>query len=136
MQNKSLLFGIGGFLLGGLVVATAFSVQNHSMSQGGNHAEMTMSEMTTSLQAKTGDAYDKAWIEHMIMHHQSAVDMAKLSASRAKHDEVKKLSDEIIATQQKEIDTMKAWQEKWGYGAAEESHEHNHREESHSGHSH
>lgn len=51
----------------------------------------------------------------MIAHHQSAVDMAKLSASRAKHDEIKTLSNDIIAAQEKEISEMKMWQTDWNY---------------------
>ena len=115
METKSLLYGIGGFILGGLIVSVAATTLNKPTTQ--NNQETTMSQMTDSLKDKTGDAYDKAFIENMISHHQSAVDMAKLSASNAKHDEVKKLSSNIISAQEKEVSTMKQWRMDWGYSS-------------------
>lgn len=74
-----------------------------------------MSQMTSQLESKKDDAYDSAFIANMIDHHQSAVDMAMLSAKNAKHDEIKQLSSEIIIAQEKEIHKMRQWQEAWGY---------------------
>jgi uncharacterized protein (DUF305 family) len=74
-----------------------------------------MSDMTKMLRDKSGDEYDAMFIEHMIEHHQAAVDMARRSATNAKHDEIKKLSAEIIAAQEKEIGQMPDWQKAWGY---------------------
>lgn len=113
METKALLFGIIGFLLGGLVVSVAATT-----GLGGDHGateEMTMSEMTDELSAKTGDKYDAAFLASMIEHHQSALAMARLSADRAEHDEIKQLSREIIEAQQHEIATMRQWQRDWGY---------------------
>jgi uncharacterized protein (DUF305 family) len=117
MQNNSLLFGIIGFLLGGLLVSVAATTfdkptDKTSAALGTN---LSMAEMVESLKSKNGDDYDKAFISEMIAHHQSAVDMAKLSADRAKHDEIKTLSDNIIAAQEKEITEMKRWQAMWNY---------------------
>lgn len=106
MKNNPLLFGIIGFLLGGLVVSLAATLDKPSASHD---------DMTKELTQKTGDEFDKAFIEGMIVHHQSALDMAELSAEQAKHQEVKDLSQEIIKAQQSEIDTMKQWQSAWGY---------------------
>ena len=93
---------------------------NHSHQQtANNHEEMSMSEMTEQLKNKTGDDYDKAFIEMMISHHEGAIDMAELSASRAKHDEIKQLSQAIITAQDKEIADMKQWQRDWGYSTGE-----------------
>ena len=50
----------------------------------------------------------------MIPHHQAAVDMARYLTG-AKHPELRKMGEEIIATQSKEIDQMKKWQIEWGY---------------------
>ena len=73
--------------------------------------------MSEQLENLSGDDFDKAFIEMMIAHHQGAIDMAELSPDRAKHDEVKKLSEDIISAQQKEIADMKQWQEDWGYSS-------------------
>lgn len=116
METKSLLFGLIGLFLGGLIVSLAVTFQPAST------ANMTMMEMTDGLRGLNGDEYDKAFIANMIDHHQSAVDMARLSADRAKHQEIKALSIEIINAQQKEIDEMRAWQKEWGYPESSSMH--------------
>ena len=84
-----------------------------------DHNSMSMMDMNMQLEGLSGDAYDKAFIEMMITHHEGAVDMAKLSAGRAKHDEIKQLCQAIIAAQDKEIVEMKQWQQDWGYSSSE-----------------
>lgn len=114
METKSLLYGLIGFFIGGFIVAVAATTINKPVVQT-NNDEMTMSQMVASLEDKTGDDYDKEFVAGMIDHHQSAVDMAKLSAKNAKHDEIKQLSKAIIAAQAKEINEMKQWQIDWDY---------------------
>jgi uncharacterized protein (DUF305 family) len=77
--------------------------------------EGMMENMNMSLKGKTGDAFDKAFIEEMVVHHQGAIDMAQQAKINAKHEELKKLADDIITAQTKEIDQMKQWQKLWGY---------------------
>ncbi len=122
MQTKPLLYGLIGFFVGGLLVAIAATtfnkpVQNEATTSA-SMSSMSMDDMTADLQGKTGDAFDEAFIASMIAHHEGAVDMAKLSANNAKHDEIKKLSDDIISAQETEISQMKQWQSDWGYSAA------------------
>ena len=113
METKPLLYGLIGFFIGGLLVALAASGWfGQSKSE---KTEVPMSEMTSSLRDKKGDGYDSMFISHMIEHHQAAVDMSKLSEANAKHDEIKTLSREIIAAQEKEIQQMRQWQQEWGY---------------------
>lgn len=88
---------------------------NQKSQYNTKNAEMSMSEMTVMLKDKTGDEYDKAFIEMMIKHHQGATEMAKLSATRAQHQEIKTLSQNIISAQEKEISQMQQWQMDWGY---------------------
>jgi uncharacterized protein (DUF305 family) len=80
-----------------------------------DHSQMTMDEMTEGLKGLKGDAFDKAFVEMMIVHHQGAVDMAKAIPENAKHTELKKLGVEIISAQTKEIQMMKQWLKDWGY---------------------
>lgn len=110
METKSLLYGLIGFFMGGLLVSVAATTFDKPAA-----TEMTMESMTTELRAKSGDEYDKAFIDYMIAHHQAAVDMAKLSASNTERPEIKQLSQAIVTAQQGEILTMKQWQEKWGF---------------------
>lgn len=74
-----------------------------------------MSAMVSELRGKTGDEFCRAFIEQMITHHQSAIDMAAPGEKNAKHPEVKELTKAIVSAQAKEIQQMKQWQQKWGY---------------------
>ena len=84
------------------------------MEQSGT-SSLSMSDMVTNLNGKTGDAFDKEFLAGMIVHHQGAIDMAKLAAAQAKHQEVKDLANNIVAAQNREIAQMQAWQKNWGY---------------------
>jgi uncharacterized protein (DUF305 family) len=119
METKSLLYGLIGFFAGGLLVAIAATTFNKPSQEDMNTSmsSMSMDEMTSDLRNKTGDEFDKAFIQDMIAHHEGAVTMAKLSAKNAKHEEVKKLSTDIISAQEKEITEMKQWQMNWGYSS-------------------
>lgn len=122
METKPLLYGLIGFFIGGLLVsiaATTFhkpSLEDTKQTTSSTTV-MTMDDngMTAELQAKTGDAFDEAFIASMIVHHEDAINMAELAEKNAKHKEIKDISRAIILTQQKEIDTMKQWQLDWAY---------------------
>lgn len=136
MRNQTILSGVIGLFIGmiltGLVASLAVNNNYGGMMQmmgmhqnstkqefGTDHADMSMSDMSGELTNLTGDAYDKAFIDMMISHHQGAIDMSVLSSTRAKHDEVKKLSQDIITAQEKEISQMKQWQQTWGYSSGD-----------------
>lgn len=122
METKPLLFGIMGFLMGGLLVSVAATTFDRPDASKGPDSAMTMEDMTASLKGKTGDDFDKAFIVGMIEHHQGAIDMAKLSEKQAKHEEIKALSEVVIAAQEHEIAQMKEWQRVWHYDAGSVDH--------------
>lgn len=66
-----------------------------------------------SMHGKTGDDFDKTFMQEMIIHHQGAIEMAQAALQSAKHDEIKQMANDIIAAQTKEIDQMKGWQKQW-----------------------
>ena len=130
MNKESVLYGVIGLLAGSLLTVvlatTAVNGNNGGMmrvlgmhpvqaSRTVTDESMGMNGMTAGLQGKPGDDFDKAFLAEMIIHHQGAIDMAKQAQQSAKHDEVKKLADDIIAAQTKEIAEMKQWQKDWGY---------------------
>jgi predicted outer membrane protein len=108
MQTKSLLYGLVGFMLGGLLVSIAALTFEKP-------TDNNMASMSSSLEGKIGDDFDKEFVSQMIIHHQGAIDMASRAASQAKHQEIKDLSEDIIDAQQSEITQMRQWQMKWGY---------------------
>ena len=111
MDTKALLFGIIGFLLGGLVVSFAATQLEGTASA----SEMTMSAMSEDLAGKTGDEFDAAFITSMIEHHRGAIGMAELAETQGKHPQIRTLSRDIIDAQESEITQMKQWQQRWGY---------------------
>ena len=77
----------------------------------GGHA---MGGMDTDLGTlAAASPFDKAFIDAMLPHHQSAVEMATEAQTKATHAELKQLARDIIAAQQREIDQMKRWRTQW-----------------------
>jgi hypothetical protein len=109
MDTKNILTGLAGLMIGGLIVSVA---ENNNYSY---LSSTTMGGMTASMQHKSGDDFDKAFLVGMIEHHGGAIAMAKLAQTQSKHAEIKNLAGDIINAQEKEIDTMQTWQEVWGY---------------------
>ena len=127
MKNQNVILAvIVGVILGSLctwfwfgerVVTDRDEMNGMHMMRGmgdGSMSEM-MNDMAYGLRGKTGDEFDREFLDEMIVHHEGAVDMAKLSEAQAKHDEIKQLSKNILTTQTKEINDMKSWMDKWGY---------------------
>jgi uncharacterized protein (DUF305 family) len=62
------------------------------------------------------EPFDRAFIDAMIPHHESAIEAAKAAETRAQKGEVKELARTIIADQQREIEQMMVWRQAW-YGS-------------------
>ena len=58
-------------------------------------------------------SFDLDFIETMIPHHQMAVMMAQMLLVSTEHPEMKELAENIISSQSKEIETMRAWRSAW-----------------------
>jgi uncharacterized protein (DUF305 family) len=68
---------------------------------------MTAEEMD-ALGAATGAEFDTMWLEMMIRHHEGAVAMAETVKASGSNADVLGLAEEIITTQQAEIEEMQA----------------------------
>jgi uncharacterized protein (DUF305 family) len=112
----ALAFVVGVAVAGGAFIL-CFPHQHgdrQAAPEAGGHA-MTMGEMTQHLSHISGDAFDKAFLNLMIEHHEGAIEMADAAKRNAKHEELKQLADEIIFAQALEIEQMRQWQQEWGY---------------------
>lgn len=70
-------------------------------------------------QLSTRVPFDRAFIDGVVPHHESAISMAKAAkAAGLSQPELIEIADAIIATQQKEIAQMKKWRAEW-FGSPE-----------------
>jgi uncharacterized protein (DUF305 family) len=79
---------------------------------GGDDDERARAEQTA---VASGDVpFDRAFIDAMVPHHQAAIEMAKDAKEAGLSDpRLIKIADDIILTQQTEIDQMLEWRERW-----------------------
>lgn len=62
----------------------------------------------------TGEAFDRAFIDAMVPHHESAIEMAHAAKEAGlSQPELVTVADDILATQQDEIDEMRGWRAEW-----------------------
>ncbi len=59
------------------------------------------------------EPFDRAFIDAMIPHHQSAIEMARVALENSDNPKIKELAENIASAQQKEIEQMKQWREEW-----------------------
>ncbi|MEV8597272.1 DUF305 domain-containing protein [Streptomyces sp. NPDC052013] len=74
-------------------------------SAHGTGGMMTAEEMT-ELENASGEAFDTAFMEMMIKHHEGAVEMAKAEQADGAYAPAKKMAGQIITSQSAEIEQM------------------------------
>jgi uncharacterized protein (DUF305 family) len=57
--------------------------------------------------------FDEAFIDAMIPHHQSAIEMAEVANEKSKNPRIKELAQNITSTQKREIEQMRGWRREW-----------------------
>ena len=57
--------------------------------------------------------FDRAFIDNMIPHHQSAIEMAGVARVETDNPKIKDLATGIVSAQRHEISQMKHWREQW-----------------------
>jgi uncharacterized protein (DUF305 family) len=76
--------------------------------------EMRGMGMMTDPQALADEnPFDEAFIEAMIPHHRSAIDMATVANQKSENQRIKELAENIVSAQKGEIEQMKRWREQW-----------------------
>jgi uncharacterized protein (DUF305 family) len=59
------------------------------------------------------EPFDRAFIDAMIPHHQSAIEMAQVAYEKSENPRIKELAKNIVSAQQREIEQMKQWRKEW-----------------------
>lgn len=62
--------------------------------------------------------FDKAFIDNMLPHHRSAVQMAEVARDKSRNPRIEELATNIVEAQVREISQMKQWREQWYPGAS------------------
>jgi uncharacterized protein (DUF305 family) len=57
--------------------------------------------------------FDRAFIDAMIPHHRSAIEMAKVANQESENPRIRDLAQNIMSAQKAEIEQMRRWQEQW-----------------------
>ena len=88
----------------------------------GGHGDTEMPGMMSEadmrrLMEATGPEFDLAFVELMAAHHQGAIDMANTELKDGALPEVTRLAQQIIDTQQDEIDQLQQWKTEWSTAA-------------------
>jgi uncharacterized protein (DUF305 family) len=89
-----------------------FGTSKVPMEMSAQEMEMMGMSMSPKELAKQ-EPFDKAFIDHMIPHHESAIDMARVALENSNNTEIKEIARDIVAAQQREIEQMKQWRHEW-----------------------
>jgi uncharacterized protein (DUF305 family) len=72
-----------------------------------------MGMMMDPQQLSNREPFDKAFIDAMIPHHQSAIEVARVALENSDNPKIKELAQNIMSAQQREIEQMKKWRKQW-----------------------
>ena len=69
--------------------------------------------MNASLESLKGAEFEQSFLQQMIQHHRSAVEMAKMVADHTQRAELRQFAEKIISAQTEEIGQMTKWLADW-----------------------
>jgi uncharacterized protein (DUF305 family) len=97
---------MSGWLKGWGEKVPADSMEGMDHSSGHDMTGMMSADDMAKLEKLSGTAFDTAFLEMMIGHHQGAIDMAKAEQSNGAYGPAKDLATSIITSQDAEITQM------------------------------
>ncbi len=89
------------------------SAMNMEMPGMGDGMKMMMGDGMKKFEAASGKEFDLMFLDMMTPHHQGAVTMGREALTKAEHQEIKTLSNNIIKAQEAEIKQMQMWKTAW-----------------------
>ena len=90
------------FLIGATAVAAG---EDESLFLAANKA--AMSKMMVGMNVRPSGDVDRDFAAAMISHHQGAIEMAEAQLRYGRNEQLRRIAQEIIVTQQQEIAAMK-----------------------------
>jgi len=78
--------------------------------------EMEMMGMEDPAELANQRPFDEAFINAMIPHHESAIDMAQVALDESDNSAIRDLAGRIVEDQTREIEQMRGWLEEWYSG--------------------
>ena len=81
----------------------------HTVMEGTEHSKVEGGSggMASGMLMEDGRYSDGRFIDAMVPHHRGAVEMAEVALENAEHEEIRRLSEDIVSTQEAEIRELK-----------------------------
>lgn len=115
---RKTIIGTGISVVAAALVLAGCSGGNDNGNMGGMNMSSSAAPTSAAASAASHNDADVTFAQEMIAHHQQALDMAKLAATRASNAQVKDLASRIEKAQDPEIQQMTAWLSQWGVSAS------------------
>lgn len=85
-----------------------------NVPSGMSDEEMQMMGMSmTPEELAQARPFDKAFLDNMIPHHQSAIDMAQVALDNSNNQDIQRIAGQIVEAQRAEIQQMEQWRQEW-----------------------
>ena len=83
--------------------------EKNTVMEGAEHSKMDSGSggMASGMLMEDGRYSDGRFIDAMVPHHRGAVEMAEVALENAEHEEIRRLSEEIVSAQEAEIEELK-----------------------------
>jgi uncharacterized protein (DUF305 family) len=80
---------------------------------GMSDMDMQMMGMTDPQKLAKQRPFDRAFIDAMIPHHESAIAMANVALEESENGEIRNIARDIVSAQKREIAQMSSWRQQW-----------------------
>jgi uncharacterized protein (DUF305 family) len=101
------------YLIGGALLLVLSACGQPAMVDQNSAAGSPAADHGHAATMESDAPFDAQFIDSMIEHHQGAIDMAETALEESQRPEIRTLAQNIIDTQQQEIEQMQSWREQW-----------------------